>query len=414
MLFGSIFFNVWGVLLLTFANSAGLMAFPYLIPEVTHQMLFPPISLLVVVGLLLALSAGNRNLIERYRLADLSEKNVELKFLQDSLENRVQNRTEDLERRLLQLRTAAEVSRSISAVLNTDELFAEVAKVLAERFDLYYAGVFLTDKESGYAVLHAGTGEPGRKMIAEDHRLVVGGQSMIGWATAHGQPRIALDIGQEAVHFNNPHLPLTRSEMALPLIAGDEVLGALTIQSTQAEAFDPDDITVLQGIADSLATAITNASLFAQVQENLREIESLQRNYLSQAWSKVNPDLWEFSLEESPDGEGSIDEYTPLHVPLTLREQVIGQVTLEADKVNWSAEETAFIEAITTQAAIALENARLLEESQHRAERERVISEIASKLWRSTDVDTILQTSIRELGKILDASEGFIQLEVRD
>jgi GAF domain-containing protein len=414
LLFGSIFFNMWGVVLLTLANTATLIAFPFVAPEVTHQMLFPPVSLLIVVGVLLAVSAGNRNFIERVRLADLSEKNKELEILQGSLENRVRSRTEDLERRLVQLRTSAEISRSISGVLDLDDLLDQVVNLLRERFDLYYAGVFLIDEATGYAVLNSGTGEAGRRMLAEEHRLAVGGPSMIGWATAHQKPRIALDLGQEAVHFENPHLPLTRTEMALPLIAGEEVLGAVTIQSSEAEAFDQDDITVLQGIADTLATAITNARLFARVQESLQEIESLQSNYLSQAWSQVNPEGWSFSLKGPNDGEAPGKETADIHVPLTLREQVIGQITLEADKGGWSTEETAFIEAITTQAAIALENARLLEESQHRADRERIISDISSKLWRSTDVDTILQTSLRELGKALNASEGFIQLEVED
>ncbi len=403
---------MWGVLFLTAANTAALLVFPYLAAQVTHQMLFPPVSLLVVVGVLLAVSAGNRNQIERVRLADLSEKNQELEILRNSLENRVRTRTEDLERRLVQLRASAEISRTISAVLDLEALLDQVVDLLLERFNLYYAGVFLIDGASGYAVLHSGTGDAGQRMLAEGHRLAVGGPSMIGWATAHQQPRIALDIGQEAVHFENPHLPLTRSEMALPLLAGEVMLGAVTIQSTKAEAFDRDDITILQGIADSLAAAIINARLFARVQESLEEIESLQRNYLSRAWSQVDPDIWEFNLAGPDDGDVAGEAGPSIHVPLTLREQVIGQITLEADKEGWSTEETAFVEAITTQAAIALENARLLEESQQRAERERIISDIASKLWRSTDVDTLLQTSLRELSKALNASEGYIQLEV--
>jgi GAF domain-containing protein len=356
-----------------------------------------------------------RNILERFRLVDLSEKNVELQELRDTLEKRVASRTEDLQRRLVQLRTAAEISRTIAGELEQDTLLDRFVNLIKERFDLYYVGVFFVDESTGYAVLRAGTGQSGARMLAEDHRLAVGGTSMIGWATAHREPRIALDVGQEAVHFNNPHLPLTRSEMALPLISGDQVLGALTIQSIEPEAFDEDDITILQGIADSMATAITNARLFTQVNVSLQEIETLQRNYISEAWSEITPSAQEFSIVTEGDGGNGFDEnLESLNIPLTLRDQIIGNVMLETDKSTWTSEETAFIEAITNQAAIALENARLLEETRLRAEQERIISDVANKLWGSTDVDTMLRTSVQELGRILNASESIIQLDVSD
>ena len=129
-------------------------------------------------------------------------------------------------------------------------------------------------------------------MVAAGHRLKVGGDSMIGWAAANLQPRIALDINREdgltsVVRFNNPYLPDTRSELALPIISKQAVLGALTIQSTIEAAFDQDDITVLQSIASSLANAIENARLFAQIQTNLNEISILHRQYLRREWIQV-------------------------------------------------------------------------------------------------------------------------------
>ena len=142
-----------------------------------------------------------------------------------------------------------------------------------QRFDLCYAGLFLVDSEgqwtgepNRWAVLRSGTGEAGRKMLAQDHKLEIGGTSMIGWCTANRQARIALDVGEEAVRFDNPLLPETRSEMALPLISGGRVIGALSIQSSQPAAFSEEDIATLQSMADQLANAIQNAYLFDQIQ----------------------------------------------------------------------------------------------------------------------------------------------------
>ncbi len=175
-----------------------------------------------------------------------------------------------LERRALQLQTAAEVSRAASSILDPEELTQQVVDLIRERFDLYYTGLFLVDQtgewtgEPGgkWAVLRAGTGEAGRQMLAQGHKLEIGGASMIGWCIANKQARIALDVGAEAVRFENPLLPQTRSELALPLISRGEAIGALTIQSTQEAAFSEEDIAVLQTMADQLANAIANARLY--------------------------------------------------------------------------------------------------------------------------------------------------------
>jgi GAF domain-containing protein len=179
----------------------------------------------------------------------------------------------DLERRSAQLQTAAEVSRAASSILDPDELIQQVVNLAQERFDLYYAGLFLVDQtgewtgEPGkWAALRAGTGEAGRQMVEQGHKLEIGGDSMIGSCIANAQARIALDVGLEATRFDNPLLPKTRSEMALPLLSFGQAIGAMTIQSEQEAAFSEDDIAVLQTMADQVASAIENARLFAQAQ----------------------------------------------------------------------------------------------------------------------------------------------------
>jgi signal transduction histidine kinase len=189
-----------------------------------------------------------------------------------------------LEHRNARFQIAAEVSRAASGLLDPDELIRRVVDLVCDRFNLYYAGLFLVDQtgewgcdqngqpEPGrWAVLRAGTGEAGQKMLEKGHKLEIGDTSMIGWCIAHKQARIAADISEDPVHFDNPCLPETRSELALPLISRGEAIGALTIQSTRPAAFSDEDITVLQTMADQLAYTITNARLYRHTQREIIE-----------------------------------------------------------------------------------------------------------------------------------------------
>jgi DNA-binding LacI/PurR family transcriptional regulator/GAF domain-containing protein len=199
---------------------------------------------------------------------------------------------EQVESRLFLIQTAVEVSRVASAILDTRELIYRVVELVRERFDLYYVGLFLVEAEdetegSGkWAYLQAGTGQAGRKMTKQRHRLKVGGESMIGQCIATGQPRVALDVGQEAAHFSNPLLPETRSELALPLVSRGEAIGALTIQSSKEAAFTEEAVATFQLMAGLLANTIENTRLFNQSQEALKEVESFQRLYVRDAWSR--------------------------------------------------------------------------------------------------------------------------------
>ena len=326
---------------------------------------------------------------------------------------KLQRRTQALERRELQIRTAAEISRAINVQLDTEAILKQVVNLVKERFKLYYVGVFMLDERGQFATLRVGTGEAGQEMVKAGHKLAVGGSSMIGWATSNQQARIALDVGEEAVRFENPYLPLTRSELALPIISEDRVLGAMTIQSTQPEAFDEDDIIVLQGIADSLATAIENARLLRQTQENLRQIQALHRQYLSDSWEDVAQRQTSLSYTyKKKDAPDEAEHAETVEVPITLRGQVLGTITVERGEEEWSQQEKAFLESISAQAALALENTRLVEETQQSALFNRTVADVTNRIWQSTDINTILRTSLQELGQILQASDGFIQLNV--
>ncbi|MFZ5820811.1 MAG: GAF domain-containing protein [Chloroflexota bacterium] len=183
----------------------------------------------------------------------------------------------DLQRHTILLKAAARAARLITMILDPQELLQRTVDIICDEFEFYYAGVFLLDPNGQYAVLRAGRGEAGKAMLAEGHKLAVGGNSMIGACIQNRQGRIALDVGEEAVFFANPHLPSTRSEMALPLIVGGEPIGALTVQSTHEAAFHDEDVAALQTMADQLAVAIHNSSLHREKQEFLRQAERRSR-----------------------------------------------------------------------------------------------------------------------------------------
>jgi GAF domain-containing protein len=443
---GALILSLLTLTLVGAAMSFGWWPAPQLRIGTGNSSLYSWLTALISFSLLAVSGAASYGLVVEGLNRNLEQQKSLIKTLDNerrNLEQKLEARTRDLERRLVQIHTAAEITRAISRMLDINVLLPQVCELIRQRFNLYYVGIFLIepgragDEAQNYAVLKAGTGEAGQAMLAAGHRLAVGGDSMIGWATAHSQPRIALDVGAEATRFDNPHLPLTRSELALPILTSEagqsgeaRVLGAITIQSTQEAAFDADDITVLQGIADGLASAIENARLFSAMQESLNEVRSLHRQYLESAWGRATrASELSYTFERAePTSAGLVEtpvaaeatsadlESSPqleIEAPLRLRDQVIGSLTLEREPsagAAWSDEELALIETVANQAALALENARLLQETRRMAEAERTAAGIASKLWTTSDVDAILRTALRELSASLNAQEGMIEL----
>ncbi|CAG0976717.1 Signal transduction histidine-protein kinase AtoS [Anaerolineales bacterium] len=197
-----------------------------------------------------------------------------LQTMADQLAIAIQNSQlhRQAERRSRLLKAANRVGKEVTSILDLEELLPHTVNIICEAYGLYYAGVFMLDEAGEYAVLRAGYGKAGRAMVADGHKLKVGTDSMIGACIAMGEARIALDVGEERVHFKNPHLPHTRSEMALPLIYGGKTLGAVTIQSSEERAFSEDDITTLLTMAEHLAVAINNARLIEELKEAHNEI----------------------------------------------------------------------------------------------------------------------------------------------
>lgn len=323
----------------------------------------------------------------------------------------IQQRTSQLERTLLQLRSGTEISRTINTILDVPTLLASVVNEVKEKFDLYYVGVFLMDVNGEYAVLRAGTGEAGEKMIEQGHKLLRGGSSMIGWVTTRLEPRIALDVGKESVRFSNPLLPLTRSEMAVPIMSRGKILGALSIQSSKSAAFNDNDVLVIQAIADNLAISLENANLFQQTQENLNEIRGLNQAFLRQAWGETLEMEKELVGRYSSTGlQAELNNERMVTLPLVLRDQSIGEIQLDLGDHHLSAEEAEIIDTIAIQTALALENARLLEETQRNAYQEQKLNEMTSMFTRAVTVEEVLKTAVRELANLPAVSEVSVQI----
>jgi GAF domain-containing protein len=327
----------------------------------------------------------------------------DLELERGSLESRIAART-------LQLKAVNEIGRASSATLDPEELIERVVNLITSQFGYYYSALFLVDEKGEQAELHSATGDAGRVLKENKHHLRVGGNSMVGMAISTREARIALDVGSEPIRFENPLLPYTRSEIALPLIMGDSVLGALDVQSTKAGAFGPQEIETLQGMANQVATGLENARLYQTAQKNLLETQAIQRQYVLESWKPLSNDE---DLQYTIGDEDLPSDSPHLEVPISLRDEIIGHISLTGD-TEWTTEQRALIESVVTQAALALENARLVEESQSSAVHEHLLAEITGKIWASSTLDSILQAAVRELGQALDASEATIELKVEE
>ncbi len=258
---------------------------PELNPVLNEVMLFIPLIIQSKMGGMIV--AGSAEADYTFAESDIALGETIADQLSIWLENRQLLAEAQYRTNLLQ--TAADVSRAASSILDVGELIETSVNLIRDKFDFYYVGLFLVDEAKEWAVLRAGTGEAGQIQLDRGHRLKIGGESMIGWAVANRQARIALDVGAEAVHFQNPYLPDTHSEMALPLVSRDEVIGALTVQSVVRGAFSAEDITVLQTMADQLANAISNARLYEATQRAARR-ESIIREISGRVRSATTVD----------------------------------------------------------------------------------------------------------------------------
>ena len=377
---------------------------------------------------------------------------IQLRGLIGAQEQRVQERTRDLEKRSHYLEAAVKVGRAATAVLDADQLINQVVELIHQRFDLYYAGLFLVDPAGEWAVLHAGAGadQASQTMLPRGHRVRIG-EGMIGWSIAHRQARVAPDVQsmeKDAIRLATLKLPETRSAAAIPLLSRGRVLGALIVQDARPGIFDRDTMAVLQTVADQIAVGLDNAHLFAESEAALEAQRRAYGEFTRQAWSNLigaQPSLgfrcdahdvtqavniWRPEMKQALQQNKTVskpvetslpaaaDAPSPspagrhtLAVPIQVRGNTIGVLhTYQAGNETWTEDETALLEAIAEQLGIALDNARLYQETQRRAAHERVVRQITEKIRAAADVDGILRTTVQEIRRALGASHGTIRL----
>ncbi|MGZ9235369.1 MAG: GAF domain-containing protein, partial [Anaerolineales bacterium] len=323
-----------------------------------------------------------------------------IESLQGTLEQQVVERTK-------QLAATNEVGRVAASSLDPEQLLARVVPLFPEQFGYYYAAIYLLDHSGRWAELKEATGEAGRVLKQNHHRLEVSGKSMVAIAIREQSPRIAQVATNEKQRFDNPLLPYTRSEIALPLMVGERVLGVLDVQSTREADFGPQVIETMRNMANQVAIALENARLFQEAQQVIRELRTVQQQYLLEGWGGYSEDNEKLEYRIGDEEENS----KTLEVPISLRDQILGQIMLEGQH-EWTPDQQSLVDAVATQAAIALENARLVSESRQIALRERMVAEINSKIWSSATIDGVLQTVIKELGRRLNASSATIELNI--
>jgi GAF domain-containing protein len=372
---------------------------------------------------------------------ELMLSNESLKELNLNLEDRVASRTAELslanarnERRARQFEAIAEVARATTSIQDEDLLLLRLAQVISEQFNFYHVGIFLVDEERQYAVLRASNSEGGKRMLARRHRLRIGQSGMVGHVAAAGAPRIALDVQMDAAFRDNPDLPETRAELALPLKVGDQVMGVLDLQSTEPNTFEPEDTEILYTLADQVAIAIQNARSHEATHRLLEEAQKTSVSYLKEAWRLLQAQeenvgylvsdntLKPLDMLLTPSqmskvvaqGEVlSVDrELATLEVPIRLRGEVVGVLDIRVPRGHeWDPDDVDIVRAVADRLSLALESATLLETTQRRAEIERLTADISGKISASINLRNVLQTAVEELGHILPGSEVVIQFQ---
>ncbi|MFN8375882.1 MAG: GAF domain-containing protein [Anaerolineae bacterium] len=357
----------------------------------------------------------------------LIEMREQVKALIAGLEQRIAARSRDIQ-------ATQEISRFAATQRDIQTLMDRVVELIVQYFpNIYHAQIFLIDVDSKYAVLRASTGEPGAKLLERGHRLAVGSLSVIGRVTEQGDYVVARDTASSDVHRRNEFLPDTRSELAIPLRVGDKIIGALDVQSKKPDAFPIDEVGVLQTMADQIAVAIENAILYQESLRSLAEIDRSKRQQTLRDWedymqlervreisseygTRTNIDTSDLRRAAIANNRTMIGKPTErgtiaIAVPLTLRGQVLGAAEWELPLQDFGEDKVLLAQELVNRLAINMENARLFQQSQVAAERERMVNTISAKLTSKQDINEILQTALREVGQALRAPEVSIRMQ---
>lgn len=356
------------------------------------------------------------------------------------LEERIFNRTADLQKSNLELEIIAEVAREIAIIRDLDTLLNVATNLIRERLNYYHVGIFLVDERNEYAHLQAASSKAAEQILALNIKFRMNDTGPLATALRAGVIYYSSDVSKDASLARNALLPDTVSQAVLPLRIRNITIGALDIQASDSTSLGERETNTLRLLTDQLAAAVENAKLVQQVEGTLNELTNTNRSQTQQTWQlaiaqrehpgfeydglqikAVPQNLPSDLLNQLESGKaiivnqsiGNKEFKNSLLIPLMILNQVIGVIGLENEDPNyiWSEEDIAIAQAAANRAAITLENARLLEESQRRANKERTISDATNRIGAALSMENILQTTAEELEYILGDSEVILQLQ---
>jgi GAF domain-containing protein len=399
------------------------------------------------LGLFAAVAGHRQDILEKLNQA-LSARESEMRSMRAAVEQEVHERTAQLEktnqqlgRRASQLKAITRLSEAIAQVQNLNEILPAATRLISEHFGFYHVGIFFVDSTREHAILQAANSEGGARMLERGHRLKIG-VGVVGVCAHTGQPRIAWDVGSDAVYFNNPDLPSTRSEVALPLKSRAETIGVLDVQSTEASAFSGEDLEVLTALADQVSIALENARLLTEARAAYVQVQEVYNEFTKAEWSRtvarteqpgfryqtgrieiLQEAVKSAEVDAAQTGNVAVNrpnesgkQSASLTVPVKLRGQIIGILHVESQDPHkqWQEDDVNLVQAVAERAAFAMENARLFQDARRRAAKERLISEAATRISSAFSVESILQTTAEELERVLGGSEISIQFQRKE
>ena len=369
------------------------------------------ISLVVMLGIRM-LQAG----FDQAR-SDIEEMLETVRDSQAGLEERVEERTQELARKTNQMTASTIVAHQTASIQDMTTLLNSTVDLIAKQFGYYYVSIFLINPRGDYATLQAASSEAGKQLVDRGFNLRGGTEGIVGFVAAEKRPRIALDVGEDAFYFDSPEFPDTRSELALPLIVRNNVIGVLDMQSTVAQDFHFDEIDMFQTLADQIAIAIDNARLLTESQLIISQLEIISNENTRRNWL-LETSLKKPAFHYSAVGVRAVDEVPEpksdkvLNIPLVLQDQKIGKISLHRkdEFQTWTDQEESVAKEVAIQTALALENIRIVERTRQQANREQELANVTARVRETLDLDTVLRTSAREIQRALNLEEAEVRL----
>ena len=373
----------------------------------THLM----VSLVVISGLRM-LQAG----FDQAR-ARTEEVLSSLRESQTELENRVTERTKELARRTKQMSASTFVAHQTASIQDLNTLLNSTVDLISKQFGYYHVGISLINPRGDYVILQAASSDGGKRLVERGYRMRIGTEGIIGFVAAEKNPRMATNVEDDVFYVKNPELSDTRSELALPLIVRDRVIGVLDMQSTEVQAFHFDEIELFQTLTDQIAVALDNARLLTESQLVISQLETISAGDTRKNWiieTAIKSPAFHYSaVGVRPIQKSNLpDNDKTLTVPLILRGETIGKISLHRkdEFQNWTNQEETVAKEVADQAALALENIRLINHTRRNANVQKALSEVSATVRETLDVDTVLRTSAREIQRALNLEEAEVRL----